>query len=526
MIMPSVTPPGSGGGGGAGGSAAVIAAGGTPTFAGPTIWGLDPFQLHDRFWASHGVQVVRQGDEAVHDHAPFYLLMEPRALAVFDAMAAEDTLSRVEAELLYVRVHDTRERGGGRERIVTDANDRFVRFVREYDRPKTHIARAALTRDAKIARAWQAAASPREGWRTLRRSMIPKSHRSTLEAQGMLYDGFADAEIAEFVRDLTRTWRRPDAIVNRAQGAGPGVWHDREADIAPTAKLIGPVWIGAGRRADAGTMVVGPAVLWDDPKARPTAEPVPWHAAPWRDVYPPQLPPFRIPEPALVQSLAQARRIHNVLKRGFDIVFSLFALCATLPLYPFIMLAIAMEDGWPFFFAHRRETIGGREFPCIKFRSMRKDAERIKQQIKAKNQVDGPQFFIEDDPRLTRVGRVIRKYRLDELPQFINVLVGHMSVVGPRPSPFAENQFCPAWRELRLSVRPGITGLWQIKRTRKPSTDFQEWIRYDIEYVENARWSLDLLIIWKTFVSMIFGKDEAAREAEAALAKEAEAKGR
>jgi len=170
----------------------------------------------------------------------------------------------------------------------------------------------------------------------------------------------------------------------------------------------------------------------------------------------------------------------------------------TVPLYPFIMLAIWLEDGRPFFFVHRRETLGGREFPCIKFRSMRKDAEHIKRELAGRNQADGPQFFIEDDPRLTRVGRVIRKCNVDELPQFINVLLGHMSVVGPRPSPYRENQYCPPWREARLSVRPGITGLWQVKRTRRRGADFQEWIKYDIEYVESANWRLDLWIIWRT----------------------------
>jgi len=97
---------------------------------------------------------------------------------------------------------------------------------------------------------------------------------------------------------------------------------------------------------------------------------------------------------------------------------------------------------------------------------MRKDAEELKAKLKAQNQADGPQFFIDNDPRLTSVGKVLRKYNLDELPQFINVLRGHMSVVGPRPSPRHENQYCPPWREARLSVRPGITGLWQIHRTR------------------------------------------------------------
>jgi lipopolysaccharide/colanic/teichoic acid biosynthesis glycosyltransferase len=104
-----------------------------------------------------------------------------------------------------------------------------------------------------------------------------------------------------------------------------------------------------------------------------------------------------------------------------------------------------------------------------------------------------------NDPRLTRVGRVIRKLNIDELPQFINVLMGDMSVVGPRPSPHKENQYCPAWREARLSVRPGITGLWQVQRTRRAGADFQEWIKYDIEYVQKAGVWTDLFIILKTF---------------------------
>ena len=191
-------------------------------------------------------------------------------------------------------------------------------------------------------------------------------------------------------------------------------------------------------------------------------------------------------------------------KRAFDLVAAFLALIASLPLWPMIMLAIYLEDGRPFFFGHRRETRGGREFPCWKFRSMRKDAEEIKQRIARENQVDGPQFYIDDDPRITRVGRVLRKTQLDELPQLLNVILGHMSIVGPRPSPHKENQYCPAWRETRLSVRPGITGLWQVKRTRREGLDFQEWIRYDIEYVENASFGLDLKIILAT-VGVIFG---------------------
>ena len=122
----------------------------------------------------------------------------------------------------------------------------------------------------------------------------------------------------------------------------------------------------------------------------------------------------------------------------------------------------------------------------------------MKHQLVHHNQADGPQFFMAKDTRVTRVGRFLRKTRLDEWPQFFNVLVGHMSVVGPRPSPFKENQFLSAVARARLSVRPGITGLWQVKRTRQAGQDFQEWIRYDIEYVENASFWLDMVIILRT----------------------------
>ena len=134
---------------------------------------------------------------------------------------------------------------------------------------------------------------------------------------------------------------------------------------------------------------------------------------------------------------------------------------------------------------------------------MRRDAESMVASLSQMNKADGPQVFIEDDPRVTRIGRLLRKFQLDELPQFWNVLTGDMSVVGPRPSPDRENQYSPAWREIRLSVRPGITGLWQVERTRRPGEDFQEWIKYDIRYVRNATFLLDMKIILKTAVNII-----------------------
>ena len=136
---------------------------------------------------------------------------------------------------------------------------------------------------------------------------------------------------------------------------------------------------------------------------------------------------------------------------------------------------------------------------------MLKGAESMVRDLQSENLADGPQVFIKDDPRITRIGRFLRRFHLDELPQFWNVLVGDMSLVGPRPSPDKENQFCPAWREARLSVRPGITGLWQVERTRAPGLDFQEWIKYDIEYVNRASLMLDAKILLKTIYRTVIG---------------------
>jgi lipopolysaccharide/colanic/teichoic acid biosynthesis glycosyltransferase len=461
-----------------------------PTSSGPrTIWGLDPVQLHTHYWASLGVQVVRQGEPSqIVRHAELFLLTDPRSLVLFKLGELMEILNWIQPQVLFVRLHDTRERGY-REKVITDTNDRFVRFDRIYEQPG-RLARVVLTPEREVAQLWQSAQDPLTGWRRLRR-FTPRIDRITKTVDGQVYDRTMDRDIAHFLHDLVRDWKMPDATISRATRSNGAVWIDPKSKIESDANLIGPVWVGAGRTVPTGSTVIGPAVVWDSPEDRPLNEGVQWLAIE------PKLPPEDAAPTAPIGQTGKA------IKRVFDAVFAMIALICALPLFPIIMLMIWFEDGRPFFFGHMRETLGGKEFPCWKFRSMRKDAEEIKKQLAKLNQADGPQFFMENDPRLTRVGRILRKYNLDELPQFWNVLTGDMSIVGPRPSPRRENQFCPAWREARLSVRPGITGLWQIRRTRRAGNDFQEWIKYDLEYVENASWKLDIIILYKTFMMMI-----------------------
>jgi lipopolysaccharide/colanic/teichoic acid biosynthesis glycosyltransferase len=458
----------------------------------PTIWGLDLIQLHDYYWAARGVQVVRLDDPStLVVGSELFLLTDHDTLLLFRMRSLVELLSWIEPLVLFGRVHESHMHGY-QEHAVSDRAGKLQRFQRSYGHQETIAARVAFTRDTDIARAWQTMGSTPKPWRTLRRG-IPQLQREATSIRGHIYKRSIPHELERFSRDIVRLWRHPSATVNRAGRIKPMVWADSGAQVAHGAKFVDNVWVGAGRIAGEQDLVVGPAILWDDPDKRPLIEDIQWG-----DLEP-------VPPHARPPHVKDRSSLSRSLKRLFDIAFAFFVLILTLPIYPIVMLAVFFEDGGPFFFTHKRETLGGREFPCLKFRSMRKDAEKIKAQIAAQNQADGPQFFIENDPRLTRVGRFIRKANIDELPQFFNVLAGHMSVVGPRPSPRKENQFCPSWREARLSVRPGITGLWQVNRTRLRGTDFQEWIKYDIEYVENQGWLLDLHIIWKTIRVLIRG---------------------
>lgn len=195
---------------------------------------------------------------------------------------------------------------------------------------------------------------------------------------------------------------------------------------------------------------------------------------------------------------------YAVMKRTMDIVLSVAALIITFPLMVVVAILIRLTTRGPALFGHVRQGLGGKEFRCLKFRTMIDGADTLQAQLRGDNEVDGPQFKIAQDPRLTRLGGWLRRYNIDELPQFFNVLRGEMSLVGPRPSPDGENQFCPEWRCARLSVRPGITGLWQVLRLRdNPESDFQEWIYYDLEYLKHRSMLLDCLLLLQTPASIL-----------------------
>jgi exopolysaccharide biosynthesis polyprenyl glycosylphosphotransferase len=196
--------------------------------------------------------------------------------------------------------------------------------------------------------------------------------------------------------------------------------------------------------------------------------------------------------------------IDFALKRTFDIVVSLVLLVLLSPLLVACALAVALTSRGPVLYRSLRPGIGGLPFECFKFRTMRTGSERLQAELEAINEASGPLFKIRDDPRLTPVGRLLRRYSLDELPQLINVLRGQMSLVGPRPLPQRDFDQLSDWHKKRYLVLPGMTGLWQV--SGRSELDFDDLVRLDFLYLE--RWSigLDLAILLKTIPAVLSGK--------------------
>ena len=189
-------------------------------------------------------------------------------------------------------------------------------------------------------------------------------------------------------------------------------------------------------------------------------------------------------------------------KRGLDIVGALIGLVLSAPIIPLAMLLIRIVSPGPALFRQKRAGRGGVPFTLYKLRTMRPDAEALKPTLLAANEQDGPAFKMTRDPRVIPVlGRVLRSSSIDELPQFWNVLIGDMSLVGPRPLPLAETEQCEFWQRQRLDVTPGLTGLWQVHGRAR--TSFAEWIRMDLRYIQQRSLLRDLALVVKTIPAVL-----------------------
>lgn len=319
------------------------------------------------------------------------------------------------------------------------------------------------------------------------------------------------------------------ALALAGGGGGGGVAEhavalSRGASIDPSARLIGPVVVGDHAVVEAGALVIGPSVL--GPSAvvgrgavvaqclvmgdgvvpagatvhqrvvgadtgRPPRRANRRHALPI-------VPPPR-PEPV---ARWRRRLSYQELRTVLEPAVAFVALVALSPLLLIVALLVKLTSPGAVLYGAVREGKGGRPFRCLKFRSMRTNADAQQRALAAEQEMDGPQFKMTHDPRVTPVGQWLRRLNIDELPQLVNIVRGEMSFVGPRPSPFHENQICVPWREGRLSVRPGITGLWQVCRRDRASGDFHQWIHYDLLYVRNQSFLVDLKILLATGLTL------------------------
>jgi lipopolysaccharide/colanic/teichoic acid biosynthesis glycosyltransferase len=316
---------------------------------------------------------------------------------------------------------------------------------------------------------------------------------------------------------------------------GRGVWTRGEVEVSRSATLLGPLVIDQGAVIEEGAVIVGPAYvgegvtvgrgarvhqasLWAGSRVEAGAEVGFSVVAERQRVGPGETLSYVVRSghdealgrpatlygtgPALPAAWGRAAEspFYPLQKRLLDILVAGVALIGTLPLWALIALAIKIEGG-PVFFRHRRCGRFGVEFPMLKFRTMHHEALVPR----ADSERKGPIYKHSADPRISRVGTWLRWSSLDELPQLWNILRGDMSLVGPRPLEADEMLYNPQWRDLRLSVKPGLTGLWQLHARR--STDFESWIHYDTEYVLSpGSIRRDLRILFDTARGLLKGE--------------------
>lgn len=198
--------------------------------------------------------------------------------------------------------------------------------------------------------------------------------------------------------------------------------------------------------------------------------------------------------------MPRATRKYLVTKRIFDLVVCLLLAPVVLPVLALCALAVRLDSPGPIVFTQLRTGRHGARFRMYKFRTMVENAEELKTQLAHLNVLPPPDFKIPDDPRITRVGKFLRKTSLDELPQILNVVKGEMSLVGPRPTSFAPSTY-DLWHTHRLEVTPGITGLWQVKGRNEMT--FDERLRLDIQYIRGMSFGLDLKILSLTMAAVV-----------------------
>lgn len=455
---------------------------------------------------------------ASHEPSDWILIVEPRYFPAngFDLSLLFDNLAempRVARHMIALEASPA----GTNERIEFDAGGRVRRVQRYYDAVTWTVARGVMSSLLPVSLLTTTESLPFGSLAELRRALVACTVPTRdVSMSSPVMDLSKERGLLALNHRLLSTeplssYRPPTtgriSVHSSARIVGAVVLQPGSA-IGPDATIIGPAVIGAGARIERGAVVAQSVVARDTTVLAGTV--IRHRVVTTSSPLPPA--PVMVSDDLLdddqvaLRQEATARSIYPAVKRVGEALLATITLVMLSPLLLLIALLVKIESKGPVFYGDQREAKDGKLFRCYKFRTMFAGAEVFQRDLRSANQVDGPQFKIQRDPRLTRLGWWLRLTSLDELPQLFNVVMGQMSLVGPRPSPFRENQTCVPWRDARLSVRPGITGLWQVCRHDRESGDFHQWIYYDTQYVRHMSFWVDVKIIGATLLMMLGGK--------------------
>ena len=475
---------------------------------------------------------------AAQEPSDWLLFADPRRFPARGFGAYVKTCIETDEAIVRHVVHIRKNGDGLHERVVYDERNHVSAIQRLYDG-------VTLVETAGVSLSFITAASAAHHLRRDDLLDLQRIRSRVVECGVPSQDITADDLLLDLTRSEDLLALNSTVTLEEASGPpespfmewGPGIWTGPGCQIHPTSRIYAPVILHARSSIGAEAVVTGPTVLGAGAcieeralvsqslvtaDTRITAGSVLVQRivtrSSQRDVssdsrFGRRLRPIaHFPRPlahsenqqtdGALEHDSRSHRLAVALKRGMDFSLALFGLLALSPMLLFVAILIKLTSPGPVFFGHEREGLRGRIFRCWKFRTMIDRAHAQQRALYRNNNVDGPQFKMSNDPRVTRLGHWLRITNIDELPQLINVLRGEMSLIGPRPSPFRENQICVPWRNARLSVRPGITGLWQVCRQDRSAGDFHQWIYFDLLYVRHWSMGLDLGILLATALTI------------------------
>ena len=384
------------------------------------------------------------------------------------------------------------------------------------------------------------------GYTDLNEQLIPALDKAGILAEALPLESHLPRNVGllQYYEANRRILLQPgedqDFVFRNSRQIADGVWVGEDVEIAASARLVGPVLIGAHCRIGDNAEIIGPVALGRNNhielgarveesflgpsvhvgeaatlteslvaergvicKGEKVHRSVVVNAKERKGVL--SLTPITgvdgfkmiVRHGRFAPWVHTRRKMYLALKRAIDFSVAASMLVIISPLLALIAAAIKRESSGPIIYSQSRCGKDGQDFKMYKFRTMTENAHELQEQYAAQKDVDGPMFKLENDPRVTRVGRFLRDTSLDELPQLVNVLKSEMSLVGPRPLIMEEMELAPTWRDIRLKAKPGITGLWQVNGRHKIS--FHDWIKNDIRYVQQQTLALDLKILLSTF---------------------------